>query len=102
MIPKPANADDERCRRCGGSNVVWAAPSPLWNLVMRGNDINGEPFHGDLVCMPCFVVLAHGLGHRGRWRLSLDPEPEGLIKVTPSGRAWDSERWLWVGPEGSK
>lgn len=88
--------NDERCNRCGGENVVWSAPSPLWNLVMRGNDINGDPKWGDLVCIRCFIVLAKVAGIHGRWQVSVDPEPDGLVKVTPSGRVWDDEKWLWV------
>lgn len=90
----------EVCNRCGGENVTWSAPSPLWNIVMRGNDISGTPLWGDLVCMRCFAVLAHEAGLDGRWRLSLNPEPEGLVKETPSGRVWDADRWLWIDPEG--
>jgi hypothetical protein len=93
----------ELCNRCGGENVIWATPSPLWNLVMRGNDINGDPKWGDLVCIRCFVVLAEEAGVRpSRWRLTADPEPEGLIYETPSGRVWDRDRWLWVDPPLSK
>lgn len=93
-------ADTEWCRRCGGPNVIWSAASPLWNLVMRGNDINGETKFADLVCMPCFITLAveAGLSTHG-WRLTLVPEPEGLIYETPSGRVWDPERFLWVDPQ---
>jgi len=92
-----ARAEHEDCCHCGGRNVTWFAPSPLWNLVMRGNDINGEPLYGDLVCMPCFVQLAADAGVEGIWRLSVDPEPEGLVKITPSGRVWDEEANLWRG-----
>ena len=90
--------DDERCHRCGGENVRWSASSPLWNRVMRGNDINGEPRYRDLVCIRCFIVLAFEEGIDGTWRVSVDPEPDGLIYETPSGRVWDAERGLWVDP----
>jgi len=87
----------ERCRRCHGPNVVWTAPSPLWNLVMRGNDIDGPIRFADLVCIQCFIELAEEAGvHPHRWRIYADPEPEGLVKTTPSGRIWDSSRWLWT------
>lgn len=89
----------EDCRRCGGPNVIWFAPSPLWNKVMRGNDICGDPLFNDLVCMPCFVALAAEAGVVGVWRLTADPEPEGLIYTTPSGRVWDPDRFLWVAEE---
>lgn len=88
-------APDETCRRCGGSNVVWCAPSPLWNLVMRGGSITGPTKFADLVCMTCFVALAAEMGLTGQWRLALHPEPEGMEFVTPSGRIWDADSWLW-------
>lgn len=89
--------DHEYCRRCGGPNVIWSAQSPLWNYVMRGNDINGESRFNDLVCMPCFIKCAieAGLPDRG-WLLTLVPEPEGLVYETPSGRVWDESKFLWV------
>ncbi len=88
--------ETEQCQRCGGLNLGWAAQSPLWNYVMRGNDINGDPRYGDLVCMACFVICAveAGLPNHG-WRLTLDPEPDGLIYETPSGRVWDEDQFLW-------
>jgi hypothetical protein len=89
---------DEVCRRCGGENVLWFAPSPLWNLVMRGNDINGDALFHDLVCVRCFIVLASEAGVAGKWRLSVDPEPDGLICETPSGRIWNAARNLWDDP----
>lgn len=98
-LPRVGTLSDETCRRCGGENITWFAPSPLWNFVMRGNDINGEPLHGDLVCLRCFVVLAEEAGIKGRWRLTADPEPDGLVYETPSGRIWDPERWQWVEEE---
>lgn len=92
-------AEDEACRRCGGPNVVWSAPSPLWNLVMRGNDINAETQYADLVCIACFVEMSEEAGVMPkRWRVYADPEPAGLIYETPSGRVWDAERWLWMNP----
>jgi hypothetical protein len=91
-----AGTRHERCRRCGGPNVAWSAPSPLWNFVIRGNDINGDSLYGDLVCMTCFVMLAAeaGLSSVG-WRLTLHPEPDGLVYETPSGRTWNAESFLW-------
>lgn len=92
--------NSEYCRRCGGKNVTWSAASPLWNFVMRENDINGPIKYSDLVCMPCFITLAiqKGLPTIG-WRLTLVPEPEGLIYETPSGRVWDPKKFLWVEKE---
>lgn len=92
------SGDHEVCRRCGGENVSWFAPSPLWNLVMRGNDIDGDALFNDLVCMRCFVVLANDVGVEGTWRLAVRPEPVGLILTTPTGRVWDADRDLWTVP----
>lgn len=86
----------ELCKRCHALNVVWAASSPLWNYVMRGNNIDGEALYDDMVCIPCFIYIAEVRGLTGQWRLTLDPEPEGLIYETPSGRVWDPEQFLWV------
>lgn len=97
-------ADDvsatEWCRRCHGPNVIWSAASPLWNFVMRGNDINGDPKFGDMVCIPCFITLATeaGVPDHG-WRLTNVAEPDGLIYRTPSGRVWDGESFMWVGTD---
>lgn len=96
MTDRPAPwAESERCNRCGGRNVAWHAPSPLWNLIMRSGSINGEPLHGDLVCVGCFLELAADAGVAGLWRVTVTPEPEGMETVTPSGRVWNPETWLW-------
>ena len=83
------------CKRCGSPNPRWTAPSPLWNEVMRGGDINGaEPYDG-IVCPTCFALIAEHLQIARGWRLI----PESLIAelqtVTPSGRVWNEETWLW-------
>jgi len=100
-LPDGALADGEECRRCGGPNVVWAAASPLWNYVMRGNDITNmdDARYRDLVCIACFIICASeaGLPNLG-WRLTLVPEPDGLIYETPSGRTWNAETFLWEEP----
>ncbi|HJP67272.1 MAG TPA: hypothetical protein VJ846_00095 [Sphingomicrobium sp.] len=49
------NAGPEECRRCGADNPAWNAPSPLWNAVMRGGSINGDPLFDDMVCATCFM-----------------------------------------------
>jgi hypothetical protein len=97
VVTQP-NAASEICQRCGGPNAVvpWFVPSPLWNLVMRCNDINGDPLYGDLVCPACFLAIATEAGVAGTWRLTVDPLPDDLVTVTPSGRVWDDEAGLWV------
>lgn len=89
--------EGEDCQRCGGPNVAaWFAPSPLWNLVMRGNNIDGEARFGDTVCPACFIRCAEEAGVSGTWKLTVDPAPEGLVLSTPSGRVWDDTTGLWV------
>ncbi len=91
--------NNEACHRCGGQNVSWSAQSPLWNYVMRNNDINGDAKFDDLVCIPCFIELAVDVGLPAHgWQLRLVPEPDGLIYETPSGRVWDEALFLWVEP----
>lgn len=74
---------------------MWCAPSPLWNAVMRGGSVNGvEEFDG-IVCPVCFAQLAEQRGIASVWRLSAEQVHVPLETVTPSGRTWDSDAWLW-------
>lgn len=88
----------EDCRRCGANNPAWSAPSPLWNLVMRGNDINGSSRFGDMVCARCFMELAEEMGAASLWRVYPERVAQELVTTTPSGRVWDPDQWLWVEP----
>lgn len=89
---------EAHCYRCGGPNTAWSAPSPLWNQVMRGGDIDAvEPYNG-IICPTCFAVVAEGAGIAELWRLDAKRVHVPLQTVTPSGRVWDAEQWLWVGP----
>jgi hypothetical protein len=100
MMTQPTEFHPESvCGRCGGRNLVWAAPSPLWNAVMRGGDINGgpEPFHG-IVCPTCFAVLAEERGIAADWVLTARDIRVELQTVTPSGRVWDDVTMLWIKP----
>jgi hypothetical protein len=83
------------CHRCGGPNVVWVAPSPLWNAVMRGGSINGDDDPAGIVCPTCFAVLAQERGVAEFWRLSAERVKVELETVTPSGRVWDEATWMW-------
>src|SRR5690349_6553643 len=87
------------CRRCNGPNIIWSAPSPLWNAVMRGGSIAGADRYGGIVCPICFAQLAQQAGVTGRlWRLTSDDVRAELETDTPSGRLWDERAWLWVEP----
>jgi len=83
------------CWRCGGPNVPWSAPSPLWNEVMRGGDINGSEIHNGIICPTCFAVLAQQAGIAELWRFHADRVLVPLQTVTPSGRTWNAGTWRW-------
>ena len=64
------------CDRCGGGNVCWFAPSPLWNTVARS--------HGyGILCPLCFIVLAEAQGLRAAWKI--EPEPPTNEREAPDG-----------------
>lgn len=65
--------DEMRCDRCGRyHNVVWYAPSDIWNAVMRDGD-RGNPDEFPFCCPECFIELAEerGIDATG-WCLSPD------------------------------
>lgn len=97
--PVAGTDETERCNRCGREATIWGAPSPLWNAVMRGGSINGEPKYGDLVCATCFMQLAEAQGIATFFRVSAERINVELETTTPSGRVWDEDRWLWVDPD---
>jgi hypothetical protein len=88
----------ETCRRCGHDNPAWSAPSPLWNAVMRGGSIDGEPIYEDMVCAACFISIAKEKGIASGFRLSADDVTASLETTTPSGRVWDDSSQLWREP----
>lgn len=88
---------ESRCHRCGAPGTAdWSAPSPLWNEVMRAGCINGgpEPFCG-VVCPTCFMTLAAAAGIASRWRLSAQRVHRPLQTITPSGRVWNEDTWMF-------
>lgn len=98
-----AELPERVCGRCHGPNRVWSAPSPLWNEVMRFGDINGSPDdlesrHG-VICPTCFVVLAEEAGVASRWRLYAMRVDVPLQTVTPSGRVWNEQTWMFDEPQ---
>lgn len=89
------------CHRCLGPNVVWCTPSPLWNEVIRGGSINGDELHDGIVCPMCFVLMAQDqgvVGRSGAWELTATDVRVELETVTPSGRVWNPDTWLWEAP----
>lgn len=90
---------ESECRRCGGPNRVWYAPSPLWNAVMRlGGSINGAEDFSGIICPTCFVVLAEERGIASMWRLDAREVHIELELTTPSGRTWSAATDRWVDP----
>jgi hypothetical protein len=54
----------EACQKCGGINVCWFVPSPIWNKAVRDA---GEP---DCLCIACFIVLAEAAGFNDQaWKV---------------------------------
>lgn len=85
------------CNRCEGPcGDYWTAPSPLWNYVMRDDDIDGPWQYGEIICAQCFMLLTEEkIGRPVRWRLYAEDINVPLQTVTPSGRIWNPETWLW-------
>lgn len=99
VVPYTEHPEDH-CNRCGGPNVSWVAPSPLWNAVMRGGCIDGPQEFSEIICPTCFFVLAVERGIAYEFQVdghSLVP----LQTITPSGRIWDSSTRLWEEVETS-
>jgi hypothetical protein len=55
------------CDDCGGANVIWSAPSDVWNKVCRPN---GEIVADPMLCPTCFAVRAKRAGLDVSWTLS--------------------------------
>lgn len=89
---------EARCHRCKAPNVSWAAPSPLWNKVMRHLDLGGIEAYDGIVCPTCFAVLAERAGVAHGWYLSADEILTPVETVLPDGRVWNEAARLWQTP----
>lgn len=56
---------EDVCDDCGGPNVTWFAPSPLWNLIVRNSE-KADP----MLCPRCFVLRAEAKGIHKAWKLT--------------------------------
>lgn len=83
-----------RCELCSREYRVWVAASPLWNAVVRGGCINGEE-QFNYLCAGCFMGLAEDMGVASFFCLTAVYSTD-LQTVSPSGRVWDEEQFLWV------
>lgn len=92
----PEQHPEDYCHRCGGPNVHWAAPSPLWNAVMRPDGPESPWLWQEIICPVCFAGLAQEAGVAFIWRLyAVDADvPQGAS----DGRIWNPDTWLWDKP----
>jgi len=100
VVPKKTvdNAHPEdRCECCGGRNMAWHAPSPIWNQVMR--DASGKEKWGGIVCPACFADIAQREGiDVPSWCLTIHEEDRKQLKACNSGlsmRIFDWIKCLW-------
>jgi hypothetical protein len=77
------------CEDCGGANVSWFAPSPLWNQVVRPDGEQGDP----MLCPRCFALRAFRAGVDVTWKL--EPTGSSLYPTEGGERAW-REMWMDV------
>lgn len=58
---------EDRCRKCGGRNIVWFAPNPVWNAINQTG----------VLCPVCFVSEYERINGRS-FAWSLSPEATGV------------------------
>lgn len=54
---------EDSCDDCGLKNVVWFAPSKIWNFVVRDKE---DP----MLCPTCFIKRAENHGYDSIWEIS--------------------------------
>lgn len=63
---------EAKCEDCGGANVVWHAPSQIWNKVCRPPGYRCDP----MLCPTCFIIRAEKVGiHSTSWRVCPEDWP---------------------------
>lgn len=62
----PGDHPEAICDDCGGANVVWFAPSEIWNRVCRPN---GEIAADPMLCPRCFILRAEAMGLKFIWEV---------------------------------
>lgn len=76
LSSKNRSHPEDFCERCKGPNVIWFAPSPLWNAA------HGE---WDILCPVCFVTLAVAAGiNQDAWRIA----PEFYVETPADPPLW--------------
>lgn len=94
----PGEHPEARCHRCYLGNRSWTAPSPLWNYVMRGDDMGAAERFDGIVCATCFMMMAEELGAGELWLVYPQRIGVPLKMTTPDGREWDPVTWMWRKP----
>jgi hypothetical protein len=102
MTTNTSKHPEDYCHRCGGDNVSWSAPSPLWNEVMRGGDINAPDDYQGIICPTCFIKLCEEMGVASGFRVYATNIQAELKEETPSGRIWNAKTWKWDNPPNLK
>jgi hypothetical protein len=66
-LPKHLQGDGP-CSNCGTvDNIVWFTESVFWNAVVRIEPRLTD--NAEILCIPCFVIMADQRGYRCNWRL---------------------------------
>ncbi len=59
---------DGPCSNCGTrNNPIWFTESVFWNAVVRVEPRLTDD--AEILCMPCFIIMADQRGYRCHWRL---------------------------------
>ena len=65
------------CHDCKGPNVVWFAPSDIWNRVVRTPDTGmADP----MLCPRCFILRAYTKGIDCAWQIAPERPAENILK----------------------
>lgn len=59
---------DGPCSNCGTrNNPIWFTESVFWNAVVRVEPRLTD--NAEILCMPCFIIMADQRGYKCHWRL---------------------------------
>ncbi len=61
------NHPESTCDDCGGHNVIWFAPSPIWNMVVRDKLAPDAP--DPMLCPSCFMLRADKVSGVKTWMI---------------------------------
>lgn len=69
----PSGHPEELCEQCGGRNMTWYAPSPIWNKVVRDP---AAPLP-EILCPQCFTeAYERKFGTPTAWRVTTETEAD--------------------------